>query len=83
MEILSFGLEMKILLVIRDFFSCVRSTMYNDAVSLYVMLKRYRGQEYAMNSSGWVLLEAADQIFKLSRERVYNDKDGNIHYFLS
>lgn len=52
------------------------STIYNDAVSLYVTLKRYRSQEYAMNNSGWILLDAAEQIFKVARERVYNNKDG-------
>lgn len=38
-------------------------------------MKRYRSQEYAMNNSGWILLDAAEQIFKTTRDRVYNDKD--------
>lgn len=38
-------------------------------------MKRYRSQEYAMNNSGWILLDSAEQIFKTTRERVYNDKD--------
>lgn len=57
-------------------FHFLSSTIYNDAVSLYVTMKRYRSQEYAMNNSGWVLLDTAEQIFKISRERVYNSKDG-------
>lgn len=60
-----------------------RSTIYNDAVSLLVNLKRYRSQEYAMSNSGWILLDAAEQIFKIVRERVYNSKDGKsllIHF---
>lgn len=28
-----------------------------------------------MNNSGWVLLDAAEQIFKIARERVFNSKD--------
>lgn len=38
-------------------------------------MKRYRSQEYAMNNSGWILLDSAEQIFKTTRERVYNDAD--------
>lgn len=29
-----------------------------------------------MNNSGWILLDTAEQIFKTTRERVYNSKDG-------
>lgn len=43
-------------------------------------MKRYRSQEYAMSNSGWILLDTAEQIFKLSRERVYNSKDGWYSY---
>lgn len=39
-------------------------------------MKKYRGSTYANNSSGWVLLDAAEQVFKITKERVYNDKDG-------
>lgn len=49
--------------------------MYNDSIAVYATMKRYRTQEYAMNNSGWILFDAAEQIFKLTRERVYNDKD--------
>lgn len=58
------------------------STIYNDAVSLFVTMKRYRSQEYAMSNSGWILLDAAEQIFKLARERVYNSKDGMQKYLI-
>lgn len=57
------------------------STIYNDAVSLYVNMKRYRSQEYAMSNSGWILLDTAEQIFKITRDRVYNSKDGEFHFF--
>lgn len=43
---------------------------------MYVSTKKYRGSTYANNSSGWVFLDAAEQIFKIAKERVYNDKDG-------
>lgn len=58
------------------------STIYSDAVSLYVTMKRYRSQEYAMNNSGWILLDTAEQIFKTTRERVYNLKDGLCFVFV-
>lgn len=43
---------------------------------MYKFLKQYRTKEYAMNNSGWVLLDSADQMFKLSRERVFNNDNG-------
>lgn len=39
-------------------------------------MRRYRTQDYAMNNSGWILLEAAEKLFKFARERVYNKDDG-------
>lgn len=39
-------------------------------------MKRYRSQEYALNNSGWILLDTAEQVFKTTRERVYNSKEG-------
>lgn len=61
-----------------------RSTIYNDSVSLYVQLRQYRGQKYALSSSGWVLSDAADQMFRLSKERVFNSDEGkhNFNIFL-
>lgn len=41
-------------------------------------MKRYRTKEYAMNNSGWTLLDAAEQMFKITKERVFNDSDGII-----
>ncbi|BFG00357.1 DNA repair endonuclease XPF [Drosophila madeirensis] len=52
--------------------SLMISTMYHDAVSAYALMKRYRSTEYALSNSGWTLLDAAEQIFKLSKQRVYN-----------
>jgi hypothetical protein len=56
-------------------FSFTSSTIYSDSVSLYALVRRYRTQEYAMASSGWVLLDSAEQIFNITKRRVYNEKD--------
>lgn len=53
-----------------------RSTIYSDSVSLYATMKQYRTQDYAMRNSGWILLDAAEQIFKTTKNRVFNSKDG-------
>lgn len=50
--------------------------MYNDSVSAYALIKRYRTTDYALSNSGWTLLDSAEQVFKLSKERVYNAKGG-------
>ncbi|XP_030381828.1 DNA repair endonuclease XPF [Scaptodrosophila lebanonensis] len=52
--------------------SLMISTMYHDSVSAYALMKRYRSKEYALSNSGWTLLDAAEQIFNLSKQRVYN-----------
>ena len=44
-------------------------------MTFYSTLKKYRSADYALNNSGWTLLHAAEQIFKLSKERVFNSKD--------
>lgn len=50
--------------------------MYHDAVSSYALIKRYRSTEYAISNSGWTLMDAAEQIFVLSKQRVYNGQNG-------
>lgn len=50
--------------------------MYNDAISAYALIKRYRTTEYALSNSGWTLLDAAEKVFKLAKERVYNEAGG-------
>ncbi|KAM8719582.1 hypothetical protein ACLKA7_005768 [Drosophila subpalustris] len=55
--------------------SLMISTMYHDSVSAYALIKRYRGTEYAISNSGWTLLDAAEQIFLLSKQRVYNGQN--------
>ncbi|XP_023175651.2 DNA repair endonuclease XPF [Drosophila hydei] len=55
--------------------SLMISTMYHDAVSSYALIKRYRSTEYAISNSGWTLMDAAEQIFVLSKQRVYNGQN--------
>ncbi|XP_055923295.1 DNA repair endonuclease XPF [Eupeodes corollae] len=50
------------------------STIYNDSVSAYALIKRYRTTEYALSNSGWVLLDSAEHMFMTAKDRVYNDK---------
>lgn len=50
------------------------STIYNDSVTAYALIKRYRTTEYALSNSGWVLLDAAEQMFIAAKKRVYNYK---------
>ncbi|XP_049301465.1 DNA repair endonuclease XPF [Anopheles funestus] len=52
--------------------SLMISCLYGDAVSFYALLKRYRTTEYALNNSGWTLLEAAEKVFTIAKERVFN-----------
>lgn len=54
---------------------CRSSTIYSDPITLYSQLRNYRSQKYAMSSSGWILSDAADQMFRTSRERVFNGDD--------
>jgi DNA excision repair protein ERCC-4 len=55
--------------------SLMFSAIFGDSVSFYAHTRRYRGADYANNNSGWTLNNAADQIFKLSKERVFNSYD--------
>lgn len=50
--------------------------MYNDSVSSYALVKRYRTTEYAQSNSGWTFLDAAEHIFRIAKERVYNKEGG-------
>ncbi|KAH8260794.1 hypothetical protein KR026_008609, partial [Drosophila bipectinata] len=61
--------------------SLMISTMYHDAVSAYALMKRYRTKEYALSNSGWTLLNAAEQIFTISKQRVFNGQQGRFYRF--
>lgn len=51
------------------------TAIYSDSVTFYSALRKYRTAEYAKSNSGWTLLDAAERIFKLSKERVFNNQD--------
>lgn len=44
-------------------------------MGLFSLLRRYRKREYALNNSGWVLLDASEKLFSVSRGRLFNDKE--------
>lgn len=51
------------------------SLTYKDCISFYSTLKHLRTMEYAMKSSGWLMLDAVENLFKFAKERVYTDKN--------
>lgn len=51
------------------------SIIYNDSVGLFSLLRRYRKTEYAINNSGWVLLDATEKLFSTAKSRIFNDKE--------
>ncbi|XP_076298150.1 DNA repair endonuclease XPF mei-9 isoform X1 [Lasioglossum baleicum] len=54
------------------------SLTYEDCVSFYSMLNRLRTMEYAVKNSGWLMLDAVDVLFKNAKNRVYNEKTGEL-----
>uniref|UniRef100_A0A182QSS3 DNA repair endonuclease XPF n=1 Tax=Anopheles farauti TaxID=69004 RepID=A0A182QSS3_9DIPT len=55
--------------------SLMISCLYGDSVSFYALLKRYRTTEYALNNSGWTIMEAAEKVFTIAKERVFNKEN--------
>ncbi|KAL2713079.1 DNA repair endonuclease XPF isoform X1 [Vespula squamosa] len=51
------------------------SLTYKDCVSFYSTLNSLRTMDYAMQSSGWLMLDAVENLFKYAKERVYSDKN--------
>ncbi|CAH2108225.1 unnamed protein product [Euphydryas editha] len=49
--------------------------IHNDAVSFYALVSKYRTPEYANINSGWILLDSAEQLFRLAKARVFNNKN--------
>lgn len=78
LDVIWHQLNSKTKLLIADL-KTLRSLMfiaiYSDSVAFLTAVRRYRTTEYAMSNSGWTLLSAAEQIFKLAKERVFNSKD--------
>lgn len=48
--------------------------IHDDAVSFYSLVNKYRTPEYAQVNSGWILMDSAEQLFRLARGRVFNQK---------
>jgi len=55
--------------------SLVISLTYEDSVSFYAMLNRLRTMEYAVKTSGWIMLDEAENLFRYAKSRVYTQKD--------
>ncbi|KAL9692207.1 hypothetical protein quinque_000023, partial [Culex quinquefasciatus] len=55
--------------------SLMITTLYHDAVTLYAVMKKYRSTEYALSNSGWTILDSAEKIFNICKERVFNRND--------
>ncbi|KZC10170.1 DNA repair endonuclease XPF [Dufourea novaeangliae] len=51
---------------------------HEDCVSFYSMLNRLRTMEYAVKNSGWLMLDSVDILFKNAKDRVYNEKTGEL-----
>ncbi|XP_058821611.1 DNA repair endonuclease XPF [Topomyia yanbarensis] len=55
--------------------SLMISTIYHDAITLYATMKKYRTTEYALSNSGWIILDSAEKMFTVAKERVFNRND--------
>uniref|UniRef100_A0A336MFC1 DNA repair endonuclease XPF n=1 Tax=Culicoides sonorensis TaxID=179676 RepID=A0A336MFC1_CULSO len=51
------------------------ATIHSDSVALFALVKQYRTTSYALNNSGWILLDSAEQMFNLVKQRVYNKEE--------
>ncbi|XP_059046563.1 DNA repair endonuclease XPF isoform X2 [Achroia grisella] len=55
--------------------SMIINLIHDDSVSFYALVSKYRTPEYAKVNSGWILLDSAEQLFRLAKARVYNNKN--------
>ncbi|XP_026751876.1 DNA repair endonuclease XPF isoform X1 [Galleria mellonella] len=55
--------------------SMIINLIHDDSVSFYALVSKYRTPEYAKVNSGWILLDSAEQLFRLAKGRVYNNKN--------
>ncbi|XP_062565744.1 DNA repair endonuclease XPF [Armigeres subalbatus] len=55
--------------------SLMISTIYHDAITLFATMKKYRSTEYALSNSGWTILDSAEKMFNIAKERVFNKND--------
>ncbi|KAJ2942618.1 hypothetical protein O0L34_g2084 [Tuta absoluta] len=54
--------------------SMIINLIHEDAVCLHALVSKYRSPEYALLNSGWILLDSAEQLFRLAKNRVFNHK---------
>lgn len=59
-----------------EFVICSRNLIHDDSVGFYALVSKYRTPDYAKVNSGWILLDSAEQLFRLARGRVFNPKNG-------
>ncbi|XP_055603045.1 DNA repair endonuclease XPF [Uranotaenia lowii] len=55
--------------------SLMISTIYHDSITLYATMKKYRTTEYALSNSGWTILDSAEKMFTVAKERVFNKNE--------
>lgn len=48
---------------------------HEDSVSFYAKLNNLRTMDYAVKSSGWLILDVVENMFKAAKARVYNDNN--------
>lgn len=53
-----------------------RSVTSLDCVQFQSMLSNYSSVNYVHQSSGWLLLDAAETLFVTSKRRLFNSKKG-------
>ena len=53
-----------------------RTLTQSDCVRLHNLLTSLRSTEYAVRSSGWLLLDSAETLFVAAKKRLFNDKQG-------
>lgn len=44
------------------------------------MLNRLRTMEYAVKNSGWLILDSVDSLFQSAKDRVYNERNGELFF---
>lgn len=54
--------------------SIFRNLTQSDAVRFHSLLTSLRTREYAMKSSGWLILDAAETLFISAKNRIFDSK---------
>ncbi|XP_051174347.1 DNA repair endonuclease XPF [Leptopilina boulardi] len=51
---------------------------HEDSISFYAMLNNLRTMDYAIKSSGWMVLDIVESMFKAAKARVYNENNNEL-----